>query len=255
MKPVITFFDIETGPLKISSWSTWEATALRVEEDWELLSFAYKKNEGKTKVLSLNQFKNEKDFVKELWKLFDESDILVAHNGDSFDIKKSQAKFAQYGLLPPSPFKTIDTLKIAKSSFKFTSNRLDALGELLGVGRKVKHNGIDLWFGCLDGDEKSYKLMRRYNKQDVDLLYAVYQRLKPYMKSHPNLAIYEGILGCGTCKSTNIQLRGFGYNKSSYYRRFQCKDCGSWGKGDPIKRDKKDPYFIAKNALDKLMEP
>lgn len=236
MKPVITFFDIESGPLKISAWQTWEATSLRVEEDWKLLSFSYKKNDSKTKVHSLDQFKSEKELVRELWNVFDSSDVLVAHNGDAFDIKKSQAKFIQYGLKPPSPFKSIDTLKIARNSFKFTSNKLDSLGEFLGVGRKVKHSGIDLWFGCLDGDANSFRMMRRYNKQDVELLYAVYNKLRPYMKNHPVMTLYEGINGCPTCLSKSIQFRGFGYNKTSYYRRFQCKDCGSWGKGSNIKR-------------------
>lgn len=234
-KPVIAFFDIETTPLKISAWKTWEADSLRVEEEWYILSFAVKLGDSATKVYSLNQFKSEKELVKKLWEYLDKSDILVSHNGDRFDIKKSNARFMFHGFQPPSPYRTIDTLKVAKKYFAFTSNRLDALGEYLGVGRKVKHKGMDLWFSCMKGDSSAFSRMRKYNKQDVDLLYAVYNKLKPYMENHPSMTIYQELTGCPTCASTKLQSRGFGVTKTGKYRRFHCQDCGAWSRGKTIK--------------------
>jgi hypothetical protein len=43
----------------------------------------------------------------------DEADIICAHNGDAFDIKKINSRLITNGFKPPSPFKTIDTLKAA----------------------------------------------------------------------------------------------------------------------------------------------
>jgi hypothetical protein len=48
------------------------------------------------------------------------------------------------------------------------------LGHFLGIGRKLNHTGKALWLGCMSGDPKSWKKMRRYNQQDVRLLEAVY---------------------------------------------------------------------------------
>ena len=42
---------------------------------------------------------------------------------------------------PPSPYKTIDTLKIARKYFGFNSSKLDDLGRVLGAGEKVRHGG------------------------------------------------------------------------------------------------------------------
>jgi len=60
---------------------------------------------------------NDKYLIKELWDVFDQADIIIAHHGDGFDIKKSNARFVFHNLQPPSPYKSIDTLKIARKYF------------------------------------------------------------------------------------------------------------------------------------------
>lgn len=57
---------------------------------------------------------NDERIVKSLWNLFNECDILIAHNALNFDVPKMNARFVKYGLNPPSPYKIIDTLQIAK---------------------------------------------------------------------------------------------------------------------------------------------
>lgn len=227
MKPVIAFIDIETSPIRGYTWGMYEQNVIKIDQHWNLLSFAVKYGDKTTNVLT----GTDEELTKYLWDVFDRSDIIVAHNGDSFDIKKANAKFIQYGLTPPSPYKKVDTLKIARKYFKFESNKLDDLGELLGVGRKMKHAGIDMWFAVMDGDEKALKMMARYNKQDVELLYNVYQKLKSWDESRPNMNIFSEIDGCPTCGSSNIQSRGFSITKTGKKKRFQCQDCGSWCSG------------------------
>src|ERR1019366_3081154 len=92
---------------------------------------------------------SDKALVKELWRMMNDADIIIAHNGDGFDIKKSNARFIIHGLLPPATYKTIDTLKIARRHFKFGSNKLNDLGVTLGLGKKLPHTGAHLWFGCM----------------------------------------------------------------------------------------------------------
>ncbi len=243
--PKILYFDIENAPNVTYTWGIYEQNVLSVTKEWYIISFAYKWNEGSVNVLALPHFElyktdptDDKELVKKLWELFDEADIIVAHNGDAFDIKKANARFLFHGLPPPQPYKTIDTLKVARKYFKLNSNKLDDLGKYLKVGRKLEHTGFSLWEGCLNGDEKSWRLMCLYNKRDVDLLYKVYDKLKGWMANHPNVNIYNDELNkCPVCGSHKLQKRGFGYTKLGRYQRYQCTECGAWSRGPIIRTE------------------
>jgi hypothetical protein len=165
----------------------------------------------------------------------DDADIVCAHNGDAFDIKKINSRLIVNGFDKPSPFKTIDTLKVARSAFKFDSAKLDNIGRYLGEGRKIPNTGAALWRGCVDGDLKSWRTMRSYGKQDTALLERVYHRLKSWAKNHPDMRLYTSGTGCPTCDSENVQRRGVAVKLTSKRHRFHCQDCGSWFSGEAVK--------------------
>ena len=171
---------------------------------------------------------DDEKLVRDLWKVLDEADIVIAHNGDKFDVRKSNARFVFHGLKPPSPYKTVDTLKIARKHFSFNSNRLDDLGHYLGVGRKLPTTGKDLWLRCIRGDEDAWSRMIKYNAHDVALLERVYLQLRPWATSHPDLGSYSKKLVCPTCHSRNLQHRGYNVTKTGRRQRLQCMDCGAW---------------------------
>jgi uncharacterized protein YprB with RNaseH-like and TPR domain len=239
----ILLFDIETSPIEAHVWDMYETNVLNVLKDSHLMSFAYRwYGKDKTHVRALPDYqsykKNKRDdaeLVKDLWHLFNEADIIIGHNGDSFDIKKSQARFIHYGLPPVPPVKTIDTLKLCRKYFKFSTNKLDAVGKLLGVGRKEKTGGFDLWLDCLAGDPKAWKRMKKYNKQDVVLLEAVYEKLRPWMTNHPNTNSFEDRhYLCEVCGSAHFHKKGVEVTKTSRYIRLHCQGCGKWKRGDKI---------------------
>ena len=234
MKNKILFFDIETSPILGYVWQLRETDVLKIVKSWKLLCFSYKWIDSKVKTVSLPQFKNYKKdkeddsaIVKELWNLFNEADIIIAHNGDKFDIKKSYAKFSEHNLPPPEPFRTVDTLKVARRYFKFDSNRLDALGDYLELGRKIQTGGIELWLEVIAGDKQAWRKMERYNRQDVALLEKVYLKLRPFMNNHPNLSIFNGY-SCPICGGKDLQRRGFSISTTGKRQRMQCTDCGGW---------------------------
>lgn len=180
---------------------------------------------------------DDKDLCRLLHRLLDEADIVCAHNGDAFDIKKINSRLIVNGFGPPSPFKTIDTLKIARRVFKFDSNKLDNIGRYLGEGRKIPNTGAALWRGCVEGDPKSWATMRRYGRQDTALLVRAYERLRSWAPNHPNLNLYkyyQDRIGCPTCGSENTNRRGIMVKVSVKRHRFQCRDCGHWFCGKPI---------------------
>lgn len=237
--PKILLFDIETAPSLGWVWGKYEQDVIDFKQEWYILSFAAKWLGGKMMVGSLpdspkyskHNRENDEYVVKQLWKLFDEADIIVAHNGDQFDIKKANARFAYYKLPPPSPYKTVDTKKVAKRYFNFTSNKLDDLGRYLGYGRKMTHTGFALWQACMIGDKQAWKTMIRYNKRDVELLEKIYLHLRPWMKDHANMAMYSDKPACPKCGSHKLQSRGMAVNITTKYRRYQCQDCGGWCRG------------------------
>ena len=243
----ILFFDIENATNLGYFYELWkEGNILSIENQWYLLSFAYKwLGEKKTHVVSLPDFKlykkdkeNDRDLVKELHNIMSQADVVVAHNGNNFDIKKSNARFIFHGLKPVPPFKSIDTLQVARRYFQFTSNRLNDLGQYLGLGKKVKTGGFDLWKGCMTGDSKAWKLMCDYNKNDVVLLEKIYLTMLPWISNHPNVNLVDEKTGaCPNCSSTEIQKRGYGTNLLTRYQRYQCMKCGHWSRGKPIRTE------------------
>lgn len=229
LKPKVLFFDIETFPITGLAWSKWETNLIEIVEDWALASFAYKWQGDKEIKCESQKNLTERGLSKKLWALFDAADIIIAHNGDRFDNKKSKTKFLEYDLSPPSPYKTIDTLKIAKSQFAFTSNSLNDLAKFLGIGCKEQTGGFKLWQDCMDGDNQAWDKMIKYNKQDVLLLEKVYDKLKPWATNHPHMGALSGDRSlCPICASAQVQCRGWTIAKVAKKRRMQCQACSHW---------------------------
>lgn len=153
------------------------------------------------------------------------------HNCDAFDIKKANTRFVYNGLPPYSDFRSIDTLKIAKKVFRFNSNKLDDLGNFLGIGRKAQTGGFATWRGCLSGDSKAWKTMCLYNQQDVALLERVYLSLRPWAKGHPDVSTMRGLKGCPVCGHPKAHKRGYAYTNLMRAQRYQCLDCKAYYQG------------------------
>lgn len=234
----VLFFDIETTPLSAAVWGRYEQNAVWVDDEWYMLNFAAKwGHEKKIMRYSIWDYprynkepSNDIEVVKELHRLVDEADILVAHNGDRFDVKKMNTRFITHGLTPPSPYKTVDTLKVARGKFAFSSNKLDDLGDFLGVGRKVDTgSSAKLWKCTMAGDSKCQKLMDKYVKQDVTLLESVYNKLISWATG-VNTHDSDRPDACRRCGSTDFQSRGLTPPTVTgiRYQRYQCKSCGGW---------------------------
>lgn len=246
MAAKILLLDIETAPSLGYAWTKYDTNIIEFERDWFILCFGFKwVGEKGVTVRALPDYKgyrkqpcNDEALIRDIHALLDEADIVVAHNGDSFDIKKINARFLVHGLKPPSTYKTVDTLKWARKHFKFDSNKLNDLGRVLGVGTKVPHVGFALWKGCMSGELEAWEVMKQYNAQDVVLLEEVYLRLRPW-GNHPDVTLYApGVAGapaCPSCGSGHVHRRGVAVARSRRYQRLNCQDCGSWFQGELVK--------------------
>lgn len=231
----ILLLDIETAPSLGWVWEKWQTNVIDIKEDWYILSFSVKwLNEPKIETYALPDFpsyktkpESDKALCKVLWKFLDKADVIVAHNGDRFDLIKANARFLAHGLTPPSPYETVDTLKLAKTYFKLDSNRLNDIAKYLKIGSKLPHTGAQLWFRCMSGDKKAWQTMRLYNEQDVRLLEQVYLKLRPWAKRHPNLTFFtRKETNCPVCGSGDTKKSGYRYLRCSRKQRRTCNDCG-----------------------------
>ncbi len=169
--------------------------------------------------------------LKKFQKVIEKADAHVAHFGDGFDMPMLNARLIMNGLKPLPEIKSFDTCKIARRYFNFNSNKLDYLAKALGYKGKLP-NPQDLWKKCFFGDKKALKHMARHNRQDIDILEFVYEKLMPFVKNYQinmSLMIREECCVNPSCGSMNIIYRGYRYTRTNVYRRFQCKKCGSWG--------------------------
>jgi len=238
----VLLLDIETAPNRAYMWGMWQelrSTKFLIS-DWFIMCWSAKWL-GDKKIMSASVHENpdykkhpedDKRILIELQKLLNEADIVIAHNGKKFDCKKIRTRLILNDIKPSSPYTILDTLNAARAEFAFTSNRLDDLGEFLKVGRKMDTGGFDLWKDCLDGKISAWKKMVKYCKQDINLLEKVYLKIRPFIKQHPNSSTFLDAEKpmCPKCSSQNIQLQGFGYTTAGKFQRFQCKDCGGWGR-------------------------
>jgi predicted RNA-binding Zn-ribbon protein involved in translation (DUF1610 family) len=234
-QPKVLIVDIETTPLQVHCWGTWKQRIgyEQVINDWFMLAYSAKwlfDSEMHSGVLTPKEAiaKDDSRITKELWCLFDQADILIGHNINGFDVPKVQTRFLLNKLAPPSPFQVIDTLKVAQRNFRFASNKLDYIGQLMLNDRKI-HTEYQLWLRCLEGDPQALQDMSAYNQKDVLLEEEAYVFLRPYIKSHPNLAIYQDSTepSCPTCGSTDITECGHYTTSVNQYLAFRCKNCGA----------------------------
>lgn len=235
-KPRIISFDLEVSPaLGYFYPPTYETGILKIEERQKLMSFAWQVV-GEKKIHSLclydmDTYKvdphNDKLLTIELHKVLSTADILLGQNSDQFDIKMANYFFIRNGLEPIPPTKSLDTKKIAKRYFRFANNKLDNLGEELGVGGKTKVTHAQIWQDCfLDGDKKSWKLMNKYCEQDVRITTEIYLKMRGFMHSHPSMSRISGEWdSCPRCGGYNYRIKAYRTTNTSRYRQYQCNEC------------------------------
>jgi len=182
---------------------------------------------------SVKNIENDKGLLRKVHKLLNEADVVVSHNGKKFDTKRLNARFVLHGFKPPSPFRQIDTLTIVRKHFDFTSNKLAYLTEKICKKFKksshAKFSGLDLWLACMKGNPAAWREMEKYNRLDVLSLEELLGALMPWEPFGFN-AYHESPTSKCDCGHTPIK-RGYAYNRTGKFQKFQCINCGAWSKG------------------------
>ena len=240
--PKVLLFDIETAPNKMMGWGLWNQNfgLNQIENEWFLLSYSAKWL-GSDEVMyedmeGIVSTEDDTHLMDSLWKLFDEADILIGQNSKAFDVKKMNARWIMNGYQPPSPYKQIDTLDIAKRNFAFTSRKLAYMTDKICENKKLSHQkfaGFELWKQCMLDNPEAWIEMKSYNIADVVSLEELYLKMAAWDNKHVNFNLYhsdttEHICRCG---SRAVVESGFAYTGVSKFQQYRCLDCGASTRG------------------------
>lgn len=180
--------------------------------------------------------REDKSILNGIWKLMNEADIVITHNGLKFDIPMLYGRFVTYQMSPPAKFQNVDTCQTAKNVFKFNYNGLDQLGQRFGIGKKIDMSFLD-WKNCLTNDRDAttaLEQMLTYCKNDIaPLLEDVYLAMLPYIPNHPNLGLWnlDGNDCCKNCESKDIYWNEKPYaTPAGLWNSWRCLSCGAVGR-------------------------
>jgi hypothetical protein len=260
--PKVLVFDIETSPIEAYVWRLWDQNVglNMIIKDWFVMSWAAKwLGDSPDQVMYEDQrkkkdYSDDKKIMESIHKLLDEADVVITQNGIKFDVKKLNARFIMHGMKPPSSFKHIDTLRIAKRHFSFTSNKLEYMTDkLCKVYKKLTHGkfpGFALWKECLAGNLEAWKEMEEYNRYDVLSLEELYTIMAPWDDT-VNFNLYtsdedEYVCSCG---SVEFKENGYYYTPSNKFQRYACKNCGKETRGSKSLLSKKKKKSIRRRVV------
>lgn len=246
MSMKVLALDIETAPSLAYVWQLFKENIPleRLIEPGYTLCYASSWEHDRDNVTFESLFYSEpKDMLQVIWDQLDEADVVIHYNGKKFDMPTLNREFLLHGFTPPSSYRQIDLYQVVRSTYRFQSNKLDFVAQQLGIEDKAQHKGMQLWKDCMAGVDlrwnaevpphidESWQEMEVYNRQDVALLWQVYDRLQPWIRRHPNRALWMAETDrpiCPNCGSENVIKKGIERPATvNAYHRYKCKDCGA----------------------------
>jgi DNA polymerase elongation subunit (family B) len=229
------YFDIETSPNIGFFWTAGyklNITTDSIIKERAIICICYKWEEEKeTHALYWDSKQNDKKMLEAFIKVANQADELVGHNGDKFDLAWIRTRCIYHRIDMFPKYVTIDTLKVARSKFKFNSNKLNYIAQYLGIGQKIKTE-YDLWKDIvLNKDKAAMEKMIKYCKMDVILLEKVHKELNNHIehKTHYGVIFGQDRGSCPECGSDEIvknlrRVMASGLVKIQY----KCKTCGKF---------------------------
>lgn len=226
------FFDIEVSPNIGFFWQPGYNITVdynNIIKERAVICACYKwEHKDKVYALAWDENQNDKNLLETLVAVMNEADEIVAHNGDKFDQSWIRTRCIYHGISIPPNYVSIDTLKAARSKFKFNSNRLDYIGKFLGVGAKTETGGFDLWKDItLHNSKKALREMIDYCKNDVVLLQSVFEKMNPYIPVKSKVSNNND--NCPECDSSKVFKQGTRISAGGQLKaKMQCQNCGKW---------------------------
>ena len=170
--------------------------------------------------------------AREAWSLIDQADVVVTFNGNRADLKWLRSDWVMAGLPLPAPYRSCDLFVIARSQFSFESKSLAHLCERLELpGKAGKYDPAEAK-AAMAGDEKAQRRLVKYNKQDVRITEACFDRLRPYLTGlNFGLFAADDTRCCINCGSENLEPAGWATTAVTRFPSYRCVDCQTLMRG------------------------
>ena len=192
----VLVYDIETSYNIVSSWRVGYNLNIPPEnilKERAIICVSYKWV-GEEQVYNLTWDKNQDDkfLLEQFVEVMNEADLLVAHNGDRFDLKWIKTRALKHGIPMLIDYPQFDTLKVAKKKLLLNSNKLDYISKFIGQEGKISTN-YGLWNKViLDKDPEALQEMLDYCDEDVRQLEHVYKVFVGLEKPKSHLGVLQG---------------------------------------------------------------
>lgn len=242
----ILLLDIETSPMECFAWRLWKQNIMphQIIKDWSILTWAAKWFMEPTIFgdrVTGSDACNRVDtaLMQDLWDLMEQADIIVAHNGNKFDVPRINTRLLLNGYKPYHSPRFVDTMAVLKRTFQVSSMKMDEVNRSLGILEKMEHEGMGMWKKAVSGTNEAdtaLDKMLEYNKVDVLALEELYITLRPWIRSHPNVNLFMDILEddqeirCTHCGGDDLRWDGRYYTPAGRYNAFRCNACGAIGR-------------------------
>ena len=231
-KPKILTIDIETAPNTVHTWGLFKQniSVNQIVEPGYILCFAAKWL-GSPEIVSYSKWDDGYEaMLQAAADLITEADALVTKNGKRFDLPWLQGQFVRHGIQLPPPTTHIDLDETLKRQFRLASNKLEFVAPYFGVGRKVKHEGFELWTKVIDGDAVAQRKMLHYCRGDVRVSEKLYLKIRPAIINHPHMGFVPK-RECGACGSPRVHVSKWRRTKAMRIQQLHCQNCGSYFDG------------------------
>lgn len=239
--------DYEVSETVATTFDTYKGPSRRILKYPNIIAASWRFR-GKSKIHSrvLPEYKgykkgimevDDRKLCEELYDVMKGSDIIIGHNVQGFDVKVARTRFLANGMNPTKNWQIEDTLLTLWRQFKLPRNTLDEACNFVGIKGKGKQRYTDFIDGCYDGIEKDWDGMQKYNKNDVEITSAFYEKIGPWNPRGVNYNLYrrQGNV-CTFCGSNKVWANGDRPNKTNIVRRYECQDCGKGWSAEIIAR-------------------
>jgi uncharacterized protein YprB with RNaseH-like and TPR domain len=126
---------------------------------------------------------DDKELCKQVNALVRSHDVIVAHNGNRFDVPMLRTRALHWGLAPLREVKLVDPCFIAFRKFKLKSNSLGRIADYVGIKDRKTPLDMSIWADAyLNGSTKAMDLIVEHCEADIRVLSAVLNVVKPYIK-------------------------------------------------------------------------
>lgn len=235
--PKIIVYDIETSYMKANVWWTGEQRInhKQLNNETRIITVAWKElGEDDVHYLKWDMKKHcDKKLMKDFLKVYNEADMVIGVNNNSFDNKLVRTRAAKHGIRVNRMVKSFDVLREARKEFRLPSYSMDYMSKFFDVTYKQSHEGMIMWEMIQEGtsaQQAEYmEKMIEYNIGDIVTTEDLYLKLRPYMVSKIHLGMYTGAgkVSCPDTGSEDVRLYHTSVTGTGNVQRIMiCDDSG-----------------------------